>query len=258
MQYYGGAITSGYFPNPNLNIPYDSCVSSSSVFNSYMLEILEPEGYYILKDYNFTITVSLIQTFYSPKDLAHPLEYEITPVDEIVNLYINKQIKNYSELLEPENFDIFINDSLKIFEKYKTECNPQNKKLLLITDECDGKFGENVHGGFICGEDGFWNKNCVAFYCDIGLFFDNDEQNCIKDPCGYEDEDGNKDNSLTFIIVTIIIVSFIIIIILGLIICFYLNKKRRSLRNKSDSNSKNNSGAKVSLVSEKEESTLNK
>ena len=178
LQYYGGGITVGYFPNPNLDyIPYDSSLSPSSIFTPEILEYLEPEGYKTLSsEYHYQITMAGTQTFFTPNEYEKPLEYEITPVDEIVNIYPNFQKYKKEYIMEASNFDIFINESLKIIEKYKTQCNPNNKKLLLITSECDESFSKHTHGGYECGSNGLWTKNCVASYCDIGYIFDHEKK----------------------------------------------------------------------------------
>ena len=88
LQYYGGAITAGYFPYPNLgNIPYDSGTCASSLFSYNILENLDFQEYNNLRKFNFFLTVPGIQLFPNPNELNHPLEYEINPVDEIVNIY---------------------------------------------------------------------------------------------------------------------------------------------------------------------------
>ena len=67
------------------------------------------------------------------------MEYAVNPVDEIVNIY--PELDYLNDLLLQEDYDKFINASFKILDKYKTKCNPDNKKLLLLTNKCDGKFG---------------------------------------------------------------------------------------------------------------------
>ena len=58
LQYYGGAITAGYFPNPNLNnIPYDSGSSASSLFTYKILQSFDIEKYKILENYNYYLSV---------------------------------------------------------------------------------------------------------------------------------------------------------------------------------------------------------
>lgn len=159
LQYYGGGITVGYFLNPNLkNITFDSGLSPSPLFTHQVVQYFTPTGYDILNEQTgIKVQVPGIQTFYSPYDLSRPLEYEITPVDEFVDFYY----------LDQDSYESLINQSLKILEKYKTKCNPKNKKLLLISKECDGKFNNDyTHGGYKCGEDGIWTRSissqCVA------------------------------------------------------------------------------------------------
>ena len=225
LQYYGGAITAGYFPNPNLeSIPYDSSLSPSAIFTPEILNGLDVEGYSILsKKFNYNLILAGIQSFFNPNDLAHPLEYEITPVDEIVNIFFDK-VYNKSSKMNAHDLDIFINDSLIIFEKYKTNCNPKNKKLLLISKECDEKLGSHAHGGYECGENGIWTNNCVASYCDIGYIYDHVNKKCYEDPC--ESEDTKK----KFIILSICIIAFILLVILGICIGIYIKKKSRERR----------------------------
>ena len=184
LQYYGGAITAGYFANPNISyIPFDSGLSPSIIFDYLRLQLLSPEGYKPLYDkYKWNLKIPGIQTFYNPGNYSIPLEYDVTPVDEKINIY---------EIFNDSNYEIFINESLLIFKKYKDHCNPDNKKLFLIREECDNSFGNNyTHGGYQCGKDGLWNKKCVASYCDIGYIFDHNKNKCIIDVCS---ERENKD-----------------------------------------------------------------
>ena len=110
------------------------------------------------------------------------MEYEVTPVDEIVEIY--PKYENTYNILNEEGYESFINESLKIFEKYKTKCNPKNNKLLLLTSDCDGKFRNNyTHGGYKCNENGTWSQECVPSYCDIGFIFDHTKHKCVIDIC---------------------------------------------------------------------------
>ena len=114
--------------------------------------------------------IPFIQSFYSTKDLSHPLEYDINPVDEIINVY---DIET--------DYNSFINESLKILNKYQTECNPNNKKLVFVTDKCDKEFKNNyTHGGYECGDNGKWSTKCIPSYCDIGYIFDHDKKNVLQ------------------------------------------------------------------------------
>ena len=225
LQYYGGGITAGYFTNPNLeNIPYDSSLSPSSIFTPEVLSLLNIKGYNTLNhDYDYTLVVPGTQSFYNPNNLTRPLEYEVTPVDEKVNIYFDK-VYGSNDNMDPSDLDVFIDDSLKIFEKYKTHCNQNNKKLLLITNECDGNFGNYTHGGYECGDDGLWTQNCVASYCDVGYIFDHTKKKFIENICKPENVFPK------FIIIIASIIAFIIILFIAICICAQIQRRNRMKR----------------------------
>ena len=95
LQYYGGAITAGYFVNPQFDkIPFDSSLSPSAIFTPEILLYFKPTGYETLhNDYDYELVIPGIQSFYNTKDFSRPLEYEVTPVDEKVNIFLIKYIK---------------------------------------------------------------------------------------------------------------------------------------------------------------------
>ena len=223
LQYYGGGITVGYFTNPNLDdIPFDSSLSPSSIFTHDSLAYLGPKGYDTLSDkYGYNLVMAGTQSFYTPKDYQCPLEFVVTPVDEKVKIYLNVTVKTSRDAMNASLYDAFINDSLRIFEHYKTYCNPKNKKLLLISSECDGQFSSHAHGGYECGDDGKWSKKCVASYCDIGYIFDHEKKKCIESSCALED--------ITLKLIIILIVIFVVIIgaIVISYICIKIRRKRR-------------------------------
>ena len=221
LQYYGGAITVGYSLNPKLeNITFDSGNSPTPVFFDEIVHEFNITGFEELdKELQLTLKLSGIQTFYDPYNLSHPLEYEVTPVDEIVNYY------HY--LVQPD-FDELAEHALTILEKYKTNCNPKNKKLLLFTDKCDGKFKNSyTHGGYVCGEDGNWTETCVASYCDIGYIFDHVKKECIIDACSDRIEPPNNKKNY-FKAVILIVVPIIIILILIILLIILIRRKRRN------------------------------
>ena len=119
--------------------------------------------------------VSAIQSFPDKNNMKIPLEFEVFPVDERVKFYefYDKEDKNYNE---------FIQIAKSILNKYKTECNPKNQKLLKIAEECDKSFKNNyIHGGYKCDSDGNWSKECIASYHDIGYIFDHKKKKCVSD-----------------------------------------------------------------------------
>ena len=175
FQYYGAGIVAGYFGNPNKNeIPFDSAQSCASLINQKKFEVRSARGYgkELVKRYSTLIDMPSVPFFFGDFDFYHPIEYSVSPVDERVEIF---------EYLKGSNYQVFIDEAKKIFEKFKTKCNPKNKKLVLVNSECDNKFGNSyTHGGFECGEDGKWNNNCVASYCDAGYVFNYKENKCVS------------------------------------------------------------------------------
>ena len=172
FQYYGAGIVTGFFGNPNENnIPFDS--AQSSTFHKHFFDFLisSPRGYQQINEkYNITIKMPETEFLYPDKDIKNPLEYSVTPVDERVELF---------EYFNGNNYQNFIDEAKKIFEKYKTQCNPKNKKLVLVNDECYNIFENNyTHGGYICGDNGRWSKKCVPSYCDPGYRFNYTSNKC--------------------------------------------------------------------------------
>ena len=97
-------------------------------------------------------------------------------------------------------FQIFIDKAKEIFKKYNEDkkCNINNKRLLYDPNNkqtCynfdDDKF---AHGGFLCGDDGYWNNTCKKYYCDIGYYYDPIDEKCKFDPC--TNEPNEKDINL--------------------------------------------------------------
>ena len=227
LQYYGGGITVGFFSHPNVSkTDFDSGISPSLIFDSYRLQILSPEGYKPFSEQytNIMLQIPGIQTFYDPNNLSVPLEYEVTPVDEVANIYAQLDDSK-------QNYDIYVNKALEILDKYKNECNPNNKKLVFVTSECDKTFkNKYTHGGYLCGDDGKWSKNCVASYCDIGYIFDHKSKKCIIDICSNipkEDKNNgnNKDNKKLYY--ALFSIFGILLIVLILFIIFIICRKKR-------------------------------
>ena len=173
FQYYGSGIVTGYFGNPHKNsIPFDSAQSSGIEMRQDCLKLRCPRGYKELAErYETTMNLSQSPYFYADIDFKLPLEFSVTPVDEKVDIY---------EYLKGSNYQLFVDEAKKIFEKYKTQCNPKNKKLVLVTSECDNKFSNSyTHGGYECGDDGKWTNNCVASFCDQDYIFNYKNKECI-------------------------------------------------------------------------------
>ncbi len=173
LQNYGSAIIVGYLGNPSNEIKNEKFDSSQSPSPVQKLKHLNSKYYSNLLKYNITMSITVQESFsdnyQDNNSIIYPLEYMKFPIDERVNIY-NLYISD------------FINEGLNIVEKYKKECNSDNKRLLLLSDSC--KFDDShAHGGFQCGNDGKWSNVCVPSYCDEGYIFDTFYKKCIKDEC---------------------------------------------------------------------------
>ena len=175
FQYYGAGIVAGYFGNPNKNnVPFDSAQSCGIFINQKAFEIRSSRGYgkELVKRYSTIVDMPYVPMFFGDFDFHYPIEYSVLPVDERVEIF---------EYLKGSNYQMFIDEAKKVLEKYKNQCNPKNKKLVLVNNECDNKFGnEYTHGGYECGDDGKWTNNCVPSYCDPGYVFNYKENKCVS------------------------------------------------------------------------------
>ena len=103
-----------------------------------------------------------------------PREYAVDLVDERVPIY-----SSYSDDL----YESFLSHADKIFKKYESECNKDNKKLILDDEDCT--FDGHERGGHPCGDDGKWDySKCEAYYCDdTDYYYDQFLKKCVLDKC---------------------------------------------------------------------------
>ena len=205
IQLNGGAIIVGYGGNPNKN-NFDASQSPTPVYST---ENAEDQLSKNIESFGFSLTYPMMEMFSkldSEKDIEtnYPLEYQIDPIDERVQLFNSYDDSNYQE---------FVDKALEIFKIYETKCNPNNKKLLFITEKCKFK-DKKMHGGYLCNNVGTWSKTCAASYCDNGYYFDRINQKCIKNSC----IPANEKNKL-FLILAIASFGIFLIILVAFIIC---------------------------------------
>ena len=216
-QLKGGAIIVGYDGNPYLDT-FDASQSPSGVhstiFENTQNDTLSSE----IESLGFSLSYTISESFSKLDDETNeniPIEYIIHEIDERVQLY-----NGYDD----SKYDAFINESLKIFEKYKKKCNPKNKKLLFISDKC--KFKDyRLHGGFECGDDGYWSEKCIPSYCDNGYVYDKKNKKCIKDICIKKEKfKFTKDNlhKIPFIVIFLFIITQLFFVI------FFFKKMKRN------------------------------
>ena len=226
LQYYGGGITVGYFGNPKEDkIKFDSSQSPSAILANDSLYNISDEYKELNDKYNFVMQLSAVHSFTDKKKVNIPLEFEVFPVDERVKyyeFYNNEKDLNYYE---------FIKIAKTLLNKYKTNCNPNNKKLLKLTNECDKTFkNKYTHGGYECGNDKKWSTKCVASYCDIGYIFDHEQNKCVADGCSKYKKEEKKEKTKAYVYVLISIgILVLLIVIVFAIICIKKRKEKNSI-----------------------------
>ena len=216
----GSAIAVGYLGDPLMSdYPFDSSHSCTAVTPSD--ELKKINGFYsdLEKMGVIAAQISGKPLFKNKTSSDFPMEYQVFPVDEYFKFY---------ELLNKDTYISYVNEAKKIIEKYKEQCNKNNKNLLLLTKECDGKFGNrHMHGGFECGDDGKWSQNCVPSYCDEEFIFDVVDKKCVE-----------RENFMDYGIDSIGIFFFIVCMVLVLLVIagfiYYIISSNKESMNKDN------------------------
>ena len=168
LYYFGGAILVGYGGDPEVDI-FDASQNPTFVLGNF----LGVKGYINMARKGFIFGQlpigPMYRTEYNKNNVELPEEFTINYIDERINLY-----NAYNDNL----YEDFIFEAKKIFNKYKTKCNKNNKYMKLLSHDCtfDNPY---THGGYTCGEDGNWTTNCEPFYCDEDYYFDYNTNKCI-------------------------------------------------------------------------------
>ena len=209
LQESGNAIIVGYNGIPSNDKKKEKFNGSQSPSSIITLNSSYPNDPDVktLTKYNIIVTTSFDGSFnddyQNTSKLPIPREYIINPIDERSNIYGRYSDSRYLE---------FIEEGKKIIDKYKKECNPKNKNLLLKNDSCNNFSDKNARGGFECGDNGKWTNICKPYYCVDGYIFDYYTKKCKKDVCYRK--------FVQYIIIAVLILIFIIcIIVAGIWLC---------------------------------------
>ena len=129
-----------------------------------------------LKKKGFEIYIPYAEAFENIQGDKYPMAFIPNGVDEVTDIIHSYDDKYYDEFIDVAN---------TIFNKYKENCNPDNKYLLL---EADCPFEDDndteAHGGYLCNAQGKWDKSkCNKSYCNIGYYYDRVQDKCILDIC---------------------------------------------------------------------------
>ena len=202
----GAGIIIGYNGNPYLADIYDISQSPSAVLGIGGYKNIYPE--IVKKTIEFKIGLSsltCIPSYHEFQESHIPQEYDVQTPDKRIKIYNEYDDAFYQE---------FIKEAIEVLDSYKENCNPNNKMLVLFSDEC--KFDNHLHGGYACGSNLKWNKsNCIPVYCDEGYYYNKISNSCIKYPME------NKEDNNKWLAVVIIICAVLILIVVTLIILYY-------------------------------------
>ena len=229
LQESGNAIIVGYNGNPSekkKNEKFDSSQAPSPV----NITLQNDTNVINLKKYGIIVNgITFGETFndsYVNKNITPiPREYIINPIDERSNIYDRYNDFSYLE---------FINEAKRIFKKYETECNPDNKNMVLLDNSC--KFDDkNKIGGFKC-INGKWSKECQASSCKKPYTFNTYTKEC----------ESNVYTSLNKRKIIIFCSGILILLILIIIIIVFVKKCNK----KTNINLYNSNGLEIKLVPE--------
>jgi len=77
-----------------------------------------------------------------------------------------------------------LNATAKVHEYFKTKCNPDNKYLIFVTDDCHVDDPNALVVGHPCGDDGVWNKSaCRILTCQPMYTLDYLTNRCVPTVC---------------------------------------------------------------------------
>ena len=176
----GAAILVGYNGYPGSKKESFDIGQAPAMVKTKGLDILGKEEYNRLIEKGITFESITTGEIFRASDVENgikplvPREFLVDAPDERVAIY---------SAYDDSKYDVFIEAAKGVFEKYKTQCNPDNLGLHMRNVLCDEKINKtHMHGGYVCGTDGKWSTQCEGYYCDIGYYFDTKTKECVVDP----------------------------------------------------------------------------
>ena len=169
LQESGNAIIVGYNGNPsddkkNEKFPHSISFTSDAIIQDDIVDNLKNYG---INVNNIPLKEYFDDSFINTNEAPIPKEYKLTLIDERSNIYGEYEDRRYQE---------FVDEGKRIFLKYKTDCNTNNKNLVLLSDEC--KFNDDIKiGGYSC-INGKWSNICQVSNCKKPYIFNTYTKSC--------------------------------------------------------------------------------
>ena len=86
------------------------------------------------------------------------------------------------------DLDDLLNHTKSVYERFKTHCNPANKRLFLVDENCTSDDPWALYSGHPCGSNGKWDMSkCKISACQPGWITDFDRNKCVRNACDPRD-----------------------------------------------------------------------
>jgi len=172
----GGAIIAGYgVTNPGDDLFGAGQCPSDFIFPDDYFPSVSNNSYY-----GFQMLGTSVESFVISPTMNEtiPTDYRILPIDEHTGYYGDYDYTNQTHLAE------LLELTSAIHGLYQTKCNPNNKRLRYVTDQCTSAKPHAVRAGFACGENGEWDETvCKIASCQEGYVVDFENDKCVPNGC---------------------------------------------------------------------------
>ena len=169
----GSAIVAGFgvtTPGDELFVA-GQCPSRAELPADYFFDLQNRS-----QKFGLTFQTSFLESYNvsEKKDEIIPGDYDILRVDVHTG---------YDNALQLDT-DQLISTTIAVHEEFKTKCNPANKRLFFVTEDCGSKDPNALFSGHPCGKNGEWDKStCKISSCKPGYVVDFEHNKCVVNHC---------------------------------------------------------------------------
>jgi len=175
--------------------------------------VLFPDELGNLSTLGLSFSTPIFETYDASGNDPYPRDYNIYLTDAHTG-YTDEYVERSTT--HTENL---VNKTHDVYELFKTKCNPNNKRLIFVTDQCNSAKPNATLSGYACNDNGEWDTSaCKVAACADGYVVDFKTDSCVLNPCDYrnypEDSSGSKVPSSSSIlrpVMSIIAVAFIVV-----------------------------------------------
>jgi len=171
----GSAIVAGYgITNPNDdNFTASQCPSGVASMNDCFPELQNGK-------YGLRISGTIVESYERTRYLNEttPLDFIVYRVDAHTGYYQDFDSHSTAALED------LLDKTKATCNRFSTACNPNNKRLLYVTDKCKSEKSHAIRSGYVCGSDGKWDQaTCRIAACEDGYVVDFDYDECVPNHC---------------------------------------------------------------------------